>query len=56
MNVECDMKDYETNAPSLMPEKLIQWMKEFRAAMKKWKSESLVIWYDSVLHDGSLNW
>ena len=47
MNFECKIED--TNI-------LLEWLSVLREEMRKAVPGSLVIWYDSVLHDGELRW
>jgi mannosyl-glycoprotein endo-beta-N-acetylglucosaminidase len=47
MNFECEIDDTKV---------LIDWLKVLREELHKTIPGSLVIWYDSVLHDGSLKW
>lgn len=47
MNFECEIENTET---------LLNWLSILREELHKEVPGSLVIWYDSVLHDGTLRW
>ena len=47
MNFECQIEQ---------PEVLIEWLGVLREELHKSAPGSLLIWYDSVLHDGQLRW
>ena len=47
MNFECEIENVD---------KLLDWLDYLRIEMHKTIPGSLVIWYDSVLHDGTLKW
>eukprot|EP00347_Sterkiella_histriomuscorum_P019439 403341624 len=47
MNFECEIKE---------PQVLMQWLEELTLEMHRVIPGSQIIWYDSVLHDGSLQW
>jgi mannosyl-glycoprotein endo-beta-N-acetylglucosaminidase len=47
MNFECEIKDVEI---------LLDWLNFLREELHREIPGSLLIWYDSVLHDGTLRW
>lgn len=47
MNFECKIKDTDV---------LLEWLEVLREELRKLVPHGLVIWYDSVLHDGQLRW
>jgi mannosyl-glycoprotein endo-beta-N-acetylglucosaminidase len=47
MNFECQIKDTDV---------LLDWLVILKEEIRKLIPEGIVIWYDSVLHDGQLRW
>jgi mannosyl-glycoprotein endo-beta-N-acetylglucosaminidase len=47
MNFECEIKNTDL---------LLEWLFYIREEIHKEIPGSLIIWYDSVLHDGQLKW
>jgi hypothetical protein len=47
MNFECEIDDTEV---------LLQWLAVLREELHIAVPGSLVIWYDSILHEGNLRW
>ncbi len=49
MNFECDMEEEQV-------EELLKWLDILRELLHVEIPGSLLIWYDSVLHNGDLKW